>query len=127
MKRKAIQLAKQTIVVSLPSKWVKQQGIKKGDEIDVEERGSELVIGGRGKKEEKKIEIDISNLNNRTTGWYLASLYKMGCDIIKIKYDNLSAVKTIGEIIKNAFIGFVIAEQNEKECTIRTVSQDISN
>ena len=47
MKRKAIQLASQTIVVSLPAKWVRQQGIKKGDEIDVEERGKELVIGNK--------------------------------------------------------------------------------
>ena len=44
MKRKAIQLANQTLVISMPSKWVKEQGIKKGDEIDVEEKGKRLMI-----------------------------------------------------------------------------------
>ena len=35
MKRNVIQLAGKTLVVSLPSKWVKLNSVKKGDELNV--------------------------------------------------------------------------------------------
>lgn len=123
MKRKAIQLAKQTIVVSLPAKWVRQQGIKKGDEIDVEERGKELVIGSRGEKEEKKIEIDISGLNDAVIRRFLSSLHKIGYNEIEIIYKE-PAIKTIEEMLKDLFTGFAIIDQSENKCIIRAVSKD---
>ncbi len=129
MKRKAIQLANQTIVVSLPAKWVKQQGIKKGDEIDVEERGRELVIGVKetnGGKEEK-IEIDISNLNDRIIRWILSGLHKKGYGEIIIKYNKPIFTKTIEELSKDLFTGFAIVEQNEDKCVLKSISKDLES
>ncbi len=129
MKRKAIQLANQTIVVSLPSKWVKEQGIKKGDDIDVGERGRELVIGFREKSSEsgEKIEIDISDLNERVIKWLLAVLHKSGYDEIVIKYNKISSLETIEKLIKDLFIGFAIVEQSENRLVLRAVSKDIES
>ena len=42
MIRKVIQLASRTLVVSLPSKWVKTVNVQKGDEIEVIEKGDQL-------------------------------------------------------------------------------------
>lgn len=123
MKRKAIQLAHQTIVVSLPAKWVKQHNIKKGDEIDVEERGRELIIGSKKIKEEKRIEIDISSLDpliNRV----IRGLYISGINEIYITFNNPKLIDKIQKEILNGLIGFEIVEQEKNRCVIKNVSEE---
>ena len=44
MRRKIIQLAGKTLVVSLPSDWVKELGLKKGQEVEVSRVGRSMVI-----------------------------------------------------------------------------------
>ncbi len=44
MKRKVSLHGPSTLTVSLPSKWVKKYCIKKGDELDIEEKNSTLII-----------------------------------------------------------------------------------
>ena len=127
MKRKAIQLAKQTIVISLPSKWIKQQGIKKGDDIDVEERGNELVIGGKLEKTHKKTrEIDISALDplaNRI----IQGFYVSGVDEIHIKFDKPKLIDKIQREIMNVLIGFEIVEQGKNTCIIKNISSELES
>ncbi len=122
MKRKAIQLANQTIVVSLPSKWVKAQGIKKGDEIDIEERGKELVIGGEGNAEQKKIKLDVKGLDNilyRIVG----ALYKTGYNEIELVYETSKELETIQKTIKRSLTGFEIIEQSKNRVIVKEVSK----
>ena len=124
MKRKAIQLANQTLVVSLPSKWVKEQGIKKGDEIDIEEKGRELIINSSGLSEkENSIEIDISGLDSLVNRSILG-LYVSGLDEIKLKFKDPKTIDKIQREIMNALIGFEIVSQEKNSCVIRCISQD---
>ena len=61
MKRKLVQQGAATMMVSLPSKWIKKFGLKKGDEIDLEEKGSIINIYPELKKERNKIIIEINS------------------------------------------------------------------
>ena len=60
MKRKVIQLAGKTLLVSLPIKWAKKYGIKKGNEVEVEERGKSLLIATEKAVSMEKKEIVLS-------------------------------------------------------------------
>jgi phosphate uptake regulator len=122
MKRKAIQLANQTIVISLPSKWVKQQGIKKGDDIDIEEKGKELIINS-SKNSNKKTEIDISNLDSLTNRTILG-LYISGADEIHIRFSDVKLINKIQREIMNCLIGFEIINQEKDNCIIKNVSKE---
>ena len=62
MKRKVIQLAHSTAVISLPSKWVKKYGVKKGDEIEVGEEESRLIVTAEQTGSPKKQEIEVDFL-----------------------------------------------------------------
>jgi len=57
MKRKIIQTAGKTMVVSLPSAWVKKYGIKKGEEVEVEERGAEISVSTKRGYDLEEIKI----------------------------------------------------------------------
>ncbi len=121
MKRKAIQLANQTLVVSLPAKWVKQQGIKKGDEIDVEERGRELALSTEKNFQESKKIINIKDfgiIKNRI----ILSYYLRGIDELEIKFTNLNQVKEIKERVLNELIGFEIIKQTSDSMILKDIS-----
>jgi len=44
MKRKIIKLGTATLVVSLPSKWTKKFNLKSGNDLELEEANSNLII-----------------------------------------------------------------------------------
>ena len=60
MKRKIIKLGPATLVISLPSKWIKQTHVKPGDEIELEEIDNNLVIKAEESKKINKIFLDFT-------------------------------------------------------------------
>jgi len=44
MKRKIIQLAGKTMVVSLPAEWIRKFKVNKGDEVELKEEGKRIII-----------------------------------------------------------------------------------
>ncbi|MBW2994314.1 hypothetical protein KY315_02765, partial [Candidatus Woesearchaeota archaeon] len=121
MKRKVIQLARKTFVVSLPSKWVKKYDVKKGDELEVKDNSSSIVFSTQRQSDLKKTSIDITNTNERTLRWLLSSLHKKGYDEIELFYDNKNKTPIIQELIKDLFIGFAIVHQSNKRCIVRAI------
>ncbi len=125
MKRKVIQLAHKTLVVSLPSKWVKKYQVLKGAELDAEERGQQMVFSTSRLSDSEKVNVDFSELNGEVIRrWVLASLHKSGYDEIEITYKDSSVLDTIQETIKELMIGFTIVEQGKDRCVIRVVAEE---
>lgn len=82
MRRKVIQLAGKTLVVSLPSKWVKKTVVNKGDELEITENGHSLVISQIEKKVCTRTVIDVSGLNASLVWRYLTAAYIKGIEDI---------------------------------------------
>jgi phosphate uptake regulator len=127
MKRKVIQIAGKTFVISLPTSWVKQWGIKKGEEIDVVEQGSKLIVSTGESRDIKKGSVDISRATERTIRWVLSSLHKKGYDEIEIATDNENHARLIDELLRDLFMGFAVVEQKGKKCVVKTVSKDLDD
>ena len=53
MKRKLVKQGAATMMISLPSKWIKENSLEKGSEVELEEEGSSVMISV-DKKEKKK-------------------------------------------------------------------------
>ena len=126
MKRRVVLHGPSTLTVSLPSEWTRKRGIKKGDEVNVDETDEGLIISGHDQKQKKKrAEIDISGMDNRTAGNILSLLYKKGYDEISVKYSDLNSAKEIEENTKNHLLGFTILGQSKNSCLIKCVSEEI--
>ncbi len=133
MKRKLIQLAGKTLVVSLPKKWVDKYNLKKGEEIDIEEEGSSLKIGTDKSISHESREFDISGMPKKMIKLLLDGVYKAGYDEIKILFDNTRTkdLKGGGEVdvfsvIRervNELIGVEIISQGNNFCVIKEVTQ----
>ena len=122
--RKAIEMGKGTILVSLPKDWVRRNSIKKGDDLVVEEVSARKLMVRRfegGEDEKKQISIDypgddFSQVANDLTGAYL-----LGYDIIRVvgskvisREDRSGIKETIGRLV-----GLEIMDEDSKKMTLQ--------
>jgi len=87
MKRRIIKQGHNTLTMTLPSEWVKKLNLKSGDEVDVSERDSGLVINGHEKAMEKKAVIDITNFTIPLLWRFFQSAYRAGANEIRVIFD----------------------------------------
>lgn len=125
MKRKVIQIANSTQLISLPRKWALGHAIRKGDELEVTPRDNELIISlGKRATEIKKIEIDISGLGNRCMR-YVGALYRAGYDELVLRSSSYAELKFVQIIVQEGCIGYELIEQGKQFVRIKKVSDAI--
>jgi len=122
MKRKVIQIANSTQLVSLPRKWSLKYGVKKGDEIEVEENGDSIIIKTDKDISSSKTEIDFKG-KEQLIHRALSSLYRSGYDEIKVLYEKPSELKIIQSTINQELIGFEIVEEGKEYIILKQVSR----
>jgi phosphate uptake regulator len=127
MKRKVIQIAGKTFVVSLPNKWVRQWGVKKGEELELVENGPRLLISTAQPRELRKGSVDVSAATERTLRWVLSSLHKKGYDEIEIRTENPKHASLIEELLKDLFLGFAVVHTSKSRCVVRSVAKDLDD
>ena len=124
MRRKVIQIANSTQLISLPRKWAQKYGVMKGDELEVVEQANKIVVSTEKGLESSKVSVDVSKFNVRIVTWLIVALYKSGYDEVEIIFDNPGTAKLVQEMM-NEVMGFVIIEQTNKRCVIRSLSKGV--
>jgi len=87
MKRKIIKQGHNTLTITLPADWVKKLNVRAGDEVELQEQGSTIIINGNGKSKDKSTVLDISNFNIPLLWRFFQGAYRAGNDEIKITFD----------------------------------------
>ncbi|MFH1400042.1 MAG: hypothetical protein ABIH41_00850 [Nanoarchaeota archaeon] len=122
MRRKVIQIAGKTLLISLPSKWAKQTGIIKGQELEVTPKGSTLLVSTTAPGQPKTISVDCADASvgvNRLMG----ALYKAGYDDIQIRFRTQQQYTDIKRCLDKTCEGLQIVEQNQRTLRIRSTSR----
>ncbi len=123
MKRNAIQLAHKTLIISLPAKWVRQHGLQKGDELDVEQSGDKLLISTEKSSALKKIALDVSGTGDMYHR-ILASAGKAGYTEIEVSFRSYEELKDLQEFIRNIMSNFNIVHQTKNSITLKVLYKD---
>ena len=121
MRRKVIQIAESTQLISLPRKWALHYSIKKGDELEVEEQGNKLSISTIHDVESKKGVLDLRDqpkLKRRS----ICAAYLRGYDELEIQYSKPEYIAIIQSILPE-FTGYEIVKQDKNSCVIRQISK----
>ena len=132
MKRKVAKIGPATLMVSLPSQWAKEYGLKKGEEVDVEIEEGALIIRSSGIKQREAKVIDITGFPKRFVVKSIVGLYKHGYEEIKVifKNGNVQNLKTnvtertedvLQEVVQG-LIGFEIIEQKSTFIRIKSIA-----
>lgn len=132
MRRKVIQIADSTQLISLPRKWCIDRGIKKGDELEVNAVGNRILVSTEKDTGGDSIEVDASELDRTSIINLIRGLYKKGFDEIKIISKKSSAhhFRTGKDISFSTILhkeasrcpGLEIIEQKEAYCVLRVIS-----
>jgi len=125
MRRKVIQIANSTQLISLPRKWSLQFNIKKGDELEVEEDGNRLLIKTESTPSTKEIDVDVSGLTPRLADRFIARSYQKGYDTVIIRYDNPELAIAIQNKVKE-LLGFEVMEHTKNAMRISSISQKLN-
>ncbi len=126
MIRSAVKQGPSTIMVSLPSEWVKKNKILKGDPLYVEEDEGSLTINIK----EKILESQEIILNIKTRKDFCPMLltmpYLQGYDVMKINFEDSAVLNEIEGEIKH-LVGFEIIKTTETSCEIKNITQGIES
>ena len=114
MKRKVCKVGPCTLMVSLPSKWVRNMGIKQGDEMDVEEKDSGLFLSKDIVQKEKIITINVTKESKRYIRSQIGRLYRYGYTRICITFDDPTLIKSIKDSTNNLIGADIIDIDNTK-------------
>lgn len=123
MKRKLIQHGESSLTISLPREFVKENNLKKGQEIEVIESEKGLFIYPEKSKEHKSISIDLSNKINFIRK-ILGATYKTGYHELNIKFSSFEELKEIKSVLQSQFEGYEIIKQEKNNLLIKKISED---
>jgi len=120
MKRKIVQHGNSTLTLSLPSRWVKENNIKKGQILDIEPSEKGLLIN-LDKAKFDSIEINLSDEKEWYVHRILSHLYTYGFDEIKVNHTISNQLSLIRNSLKD-LSGFEVVESKTNYCEIRSVT-----
>ena len=123
MKRKVIQLAGKTLVISLPVKWARMHNILKGDELELTLGNNQLSISTQNKKVESKISLFL-DCTSEFAKRRINTLYKRGIDEINLSVKKPALLCEIQKSL-NSLMGFEIIDRFERSCIIKNIAQPI--
>ncbi len=124
MKRKVIQIAGSTQLISLPRKWALAHNVKKGAELDVQEDGDKVIVSVDTVPISETAEVDITglgNMANRVIGAY----YRKGVDELKIHYERSELAEVVHDSLGHDTVGFEMLEQGHNHCVVKYVTGGI--
>jgi len=121
MKRKVIQIAESTQLISIPRKWALRYNIKKGDDIDVEINGSKLIVSTEQDQKISKCTLDLSHAES-IEKQSITAAYLKGYDEVEIKYVSSEQVQLIQQLLSE-LTGYDIVFQTKNSCTIKQISK----
>lgn len=123
MKRKIIRLAEKTLVVSIPSDWLSNQGLGKGDELECLMQGNKLIyLPLHPSSTSSTMSVDISDMSERVLRWQISSYHKQGYDEIEITSYTENQYHIIEDLVTNLFVGFIIKERSKLRVVIGQVA-----
>ena len=127
MKRKVVQQGPSTLMISLPSAWVKQYHIKKGDELELTEVDRDLKISFRTASPDlERIEYDISRLEPFALR-ALGAMYKSGYDEVYLRFDTLKTIEKVSEQMTDLMPGYEVMDQGKNFCVVKNIAQSIES
>lgn len=123
MRRKLVKQGKGALTLSLPSRWIREQQLKPGDELIIDERDTDLVLRTEGKKPAQTTSIELDFMSPEAYRSILGGLYRGGYDSIEVMFDDRRVLQNL-EKAANSIYGFEVFYVSEQKCTVRTIYDD---
>lgn len=132
MKRKVIKQGHNTLTITLPKKWCNTFNVKGGNEVIIDESGSNLIISSGLIEKKSRLEINIAGFDRSAILFTIRSAYRAGYDEVFVRFDEQlthrfrdgKKYKTLSFIHYEVdrLIGYEVVNQKTNSCLIKDVS-----
>lgn len=123
MKRKVIQIAESTQLISLPRKWCLANSIKKGDELDVEPQGKKIIIATTHEPEVERITLDTDQFGTFALR-SIAALYKSGFDEVEVTFKSPANLELLPKFLNEDLPGFEVFDHTANRYLVKAISKE---
>lgn len=123
MKRSLVKQGAATLMISLPTDWVRQHKLSKGDEIDLQPSGDALLIKPDYQNIKREVKITLEGNEESMIRTIITNTYRRGYDLIEISYSNKKQFDILSNVIKTRLVGFEIIKNNGNVCVIENVTE----
>ncbi len=134
MRRKVIKQGHNTLTVSLPKRWCDAHNLKGGEEIDIGEKGENLILSKEAYRGSKEVSVDITGMHRNAIIMTLESLYTYGYDIIKVTtrdtktkwvlFDEEWSINKIINYTINLMVGAELVSTSKNNYQIEVLTED---
>jgi phosphate uptake regulator len=135
MKRKVNRVGKNTLTVSLPSKWTQKHKISAGEEVDIEEHGNKIVVFKSDIEQRKNISLSIDDLSYFALAKVLHACYEQNYDTVTLTFSksyiksyfqerNVSLFDSINNFVSR-LVTFEIISQQDDKIVIKDISEKL--
>ncbi len=128
MQRKVIKQGNGSYTITLPKKWVEENGISQKNVLDFEYQDNKLLIAsGEFTQVGKSTKIKVVGELETSIRTQIVNLYRTGFDKISIEYSSQSQFFVIQKILQKKLIGFEMSKSDEKNCVIENITEPSSD
>ncbi len=110
-----------SLTLSLPKDWTNRFGLKKGDEIELEEIDTKILISSSNKKKTEIKSLDYSQIQENELRAYVVAVYKSGIKDIYLENIPSKYLEKVKIVIKN-LAGLEIIESSKNSLRILDIS-----
>ena len=110
-------------MISLPAKWIKKKGLKKGDELNVKQNEDNLVLSLDKKTHKTETTINLTSLEESSIRTILTNAYRLGYDKINLTYGKEEILKSIKILVEKNLLGFEVTNKESNKCVIESITE----
>lgn len=121
MKRKIVKQAGKAYTITLPINWIRERGLKEGDELDIIARERGLLIETSNSVSKKKYSFSLKGFPFGIRYSCIAAAYARGIDELDLEVDK--------DVFPNlaAYLGYVVVDQKNELLTVHDINSSLSD
>ena len=124
MKRKIVKQGNGGFTLTLPVKWVREQELKAGDEVDIIEDQKNLMLCPASiTKVPKSITINLELGEYNQYRSFIGGLYRSSYDQIKVEFTNTKVLPILQQVVDSLY-GFEVLDIGKNSCTIHGIYRE---
>lgn len=123
MRRKLVQQGAATLMVSLPRSWTKKYGLKKGDEIDIQEVDSALHIASQPAGHKREAQLNLTQYTESAVRTAITNAYRAGYNSLTVTFRDERQYALIVDTISTYLMGFDITSKEGTTCVIESITE----
>lgn len=121
MKRRLVKQGGSTMTVTLPPNWIKRFRLDSGDEVEVQEQQSHVIISTEAGKKSKNCDVSVIGMGAMVKR-ILGALYKTGYNEFSIRFETPEEFETAQRVIREQFVGFEVVDHKKNKLIAKRIT-----